>query len=273
MGSLRSRYLLILLASMLALAIIPLSGRAAMANPEASTLEKVTKRGELRVGWSDWFPFLYRDPKTQQLTGFTVDLYQHMAKVLNVKLVWVENPWGTMPAGLQADKFDVISNANRTSARLLVAEYVGPITSTSKALMTTKAKVGRYNKWQDADNPKTSICTGQGTATDVEMTRVFTKANLMRPEGNPACIAAVAAGRADIYADDVGNLIALMNEQPNFAVVPNSNFSKAEMGIYVRQGDQIMVNWLNWFIRDIKQQGLVDQWLQKYKIEGVEVAW
>src|SRR5947209_6413301 len=77
----------------------------------ASTLTRVTKAKELRVGWSAWFPFMYVDPKTEKLTGFTVDLYeQHLAKALGVKIVWVEQPWSTMMAGLQADKFDVVSN-------------------------------------------------------------------------------------------------------------------------------------------------------------------
>src|SRR6185369_8923618 len=101
-----------------------------------STLTRVTKAKELRVGWSTWFPFMYIDPKTSKLTGFTVDLYeQHLAKALGVKIKWVENPWSTMMAGLQADKFDIVSNANRTFQRLLAAEYAGPITQTGKALM------------------------------------------------------------------------------------------------------------------------------------------
>ena len=52
----------------------------------ASTLTKATKAKELRVGWASWFPFMYRDPKTEKLTGFSVDLYDdHLAKDMGVK--------------------------------------------------------------------------------------------------------------------------------------------------------------------------------------------
>ncbi len=241
---------------------------------EVSTLEKVTKKGELRVGWSPWFPFLYVDPKTQKLTGFTVDLYEHMGKVLGVKIVWVEHPWSVAMAGLQADKFDVVSNAYRTPKRLLVAEYAGPMTRTGKALGSTKAKVGQWKSWQDADNPNTKLCVPLGTAADTDVTKAFTKANVMRPEGDPACIQALAAGRADVYAADIGILIALIKEHPDFAVVPNSVFAKSELGIWVKQGDQVMLNWVNMFIRDAKLEGVIERLIKKYNLQdGYEVAW
>ena len=235
----------------------------ALGHPEVSTLEKVTKKGELRVGWSAWFPFLYVDPKTQKLTGFTVDLYEQMGKALGVKIVWVEHPWSTIMAGLQADKFDIVSNAYRTPKRLVVAEYAGPMTRTGKALGSTKAKVGRYKSWHDADNPNTRLCVPLGTGADADVTKAFTKANVMRPEGDPACIQALAAGRADVYAADIGILVALTKEHADFTVVPNSVFARSELGIWIKQGDQVMLNWVNMFIRDTKLEGAMETLIKK----------
>lgn len=240
----------------------------------ASTLTRATKAKELRVGWGAWFPFMYRDPKTGNLAGFTVDLYeQHLAQALGVKIVWVERPWSTMMAGLQADQFDVVANANRTFPRLLAAEYAGPLTQTSKALLTTKAEASKFSDWQSANNPNTKICVALGTSADTEVSKVFTKAEIMRLDGDPACIAALGGQRADIYSTDIGNLVALMKEHSEFVIVPNSTFSKTELGIFVKQGDQITLNWFNQFIRDMKLQGVVDELIKKYNLAGVEVAW
>ncbi|HJU22973.1 MAG TPA: transporter substrate-binding domain-containing protein [Casimicrobiaceae bacterium] len=240
----------------------------------ASALTKATKAKELRVGWSTWFPFMYVDPKTGKLTGFSVDLYeQHLAKAMGVKIVWVEQPWSTMMAGLQSGKFDVVANGNRTFQRLLASEYAGPITVTGKALMTTKANLSKYKDWHAADNPNTKICVALGTSADTEVTKFLTHANILRLEGDPACIAAVGGQRADVYATDIGNLVSLTKEHPEFAVIPNSTFTKTELGIFVRQGDQIMLNWLNQFIRDVKLQGTIDELIKKYNLAGVDVAW
>lgn len=240
----------------------------------SSTLTRATKAKELRVGWAPWFPFMYVDPKTEKLTGFTVDLYeQHLGPALGVKITWVEQPWSTMMAGLQADRFDVVSNANRSFQRLMVAEYAGPITQTGKALMTTKQKLAKFSDWHAANNPETKICVALGTSADTEVSKTLTKANIMRLEGDPACIAALGGERADVYATDIGNLVALAKEHAEFALIPNSTFTKTELGIFVKQGDQVMLNWLNQFIRDVKLAGTIDDLIKKYNLAGVEVVW
>ncbi|MGA8261898.1 MAG: transporter substrate-binding domain-containing protein [Arenicellales bacterium] len=239
-----------------------------------STLTKATKAKSLRVGWASWFPFMYRDPKSDKLTGFTVDLYEnYLGPAMGVKVVWVEQPWSTMLAGLQADRFDVVANANRTSKRLLAADYAGPITQTGKALLARQDGVTKYHDWQDADNPNTKICVALGTSADTEVTEYFKHADIMRVEGDPACIAALAGKRADIYATDIGNLVALEQAHPEFKIVPNSTFTKTELGVYVKQGDVVMLNWMNQFIRQVKLSGAIDELIKKYDLKGVKVAW
>ena len=271
---------LTLAVSIAALAVAGFAGRAPAQskNPiadlvAASTLTKATKAKELRVGWAPWFPFMYRDPKTENLTGFSVDLYdRYLGKAMGVKITWVEQPWSTMMAGLQSGQFDVVSNANRTFARLLTAEYAGPITTTGKALMTTKSELAKFKGWQSADNPDTKICVALGTSADTEVTKVFKKASIMRLDGDPACIEALGGKRADIYSTDIGNLVALQQAHSEFAVIPDSIFTKTELGIFVRQGDQVMLNWLNQFIREAKIEGTVAELIKKYNLKGVEVA-
>ena len=256
-----------------ALRAVAQGGNAVAQLVAASTLTKATKAKELRVGWASWFPFMYRDPKTEKLTGFSVDLYDdYLGKAMGVKITWVEQPWSTMMAGLQAGQFDVVSNANRTFPRLLTAEYAGPITTTGKALMTTKAEVAKFRDWQSADNPNTKICVALGTSADTEVSKFFKKASIMRLDGDPACIEALGGQRTDIYATDIGNLVALEKAHSEFVIIPNSSFTKTELGIFVRQGDQIMLNWLNQFIREAKIEGVVSRLIEKYNLKGVEVA-
>jgi polar amino acid transport system substrate-binding protein len=239
-----------------------------------STLTKATKSKTLRVGWAQWEPFMYVDPKTNKLTGFTVDLYEnHLAPALGVKIVWVEDSWSTIMAGLQANKFDIVANANRTLKRLLVAEYAGPISRTQKALLATKQNVGKFQGWQSANNPSTKICVALGSSADTAVTASLAKAEIMRLPGDPACIAALAAGRTDLYSTDLGNLAALTKEHPEFVVLPNGAFATTELGIFVKQGDQIMLNWLNQYIREIKLDGTVDALIKKYNLQGAQLAW
>ncbi|MFC5312751.1 transporter substrate-binding domain-containing protein, partial [Azospirillum rugosum] len=62
----------------------------------------------MRVGWAPWYPYAFKDPQTNKISGLTVDLIQDMAQWLKVDVQWVEDSWGTMIAGLQANKFDML---------------------------------------------------------------------------------------------------------------------------------------------------------------------
>jgi ABC-type amino acid transport substrate-binding protein len=57
---------------------------------DASALSAIKSRKELKIGWAPIYPYIYRDPKTNELIGFAVDFMNDMAQSLGVKPVWVE---------------------------------------------------------------------------------------------------------------------------------------------------------------------------------------
>lgn len=67
--------------------------------------------GVLRVGTEGVYaPFSYHDPATRQLTGYDVDVARAVGDKLGVKVEFVETPWDSIFAALQADRFDVVAN-------------------------------------------------------------------------------------------------------------------------------------------------------------------
>ena len=54
---------------------------------QASALQEIRDRKELRVGWAVIYPYIYRDPKTNELVGFAVDFMNDMGEALKVKVV------------------------------------------------------------------------------------------------------------------------------------------------------------------------------------------
>ena len=239
-----------------------------------SKLNAVTKSGKLRVGWANWFPYIYIDPKTNKLTGFTVDFYEEMAKVLNVKTVWVEDKWATLNAGLAADKFDVMCNANKSLQRAMVSEFAGPITKTSMRYLVRKNEVGpgkRFVTINDVDKKGVRIGIAMGSTSDKKLTDMLKNAELVRLPGDPDVILGIRTKKVDVYATDEMTLILLEKEYPELTILPGA-WSSSEMGLYVPQGDQVLLNWVNWFIWDMKETGKIQEWLDKYSITGVTIV-
>jgi His/Glu/Gln/Arg/opine family amino acid ABC transporter permease subunit len=64
----------------------------------------------LRVGTEGVYPpFSFHD-SSNQLTGFDIDVMNAIGKKLGVQIEYVETPWDSMFAALQAKRFDVVAN-------------------------------------------------------------------------------------------------------------------------------------------------------------------
>ncbi|MFW0788859.1 ABC transporter permease subunit [Gordonia sp. CPCC 205333] len=65
----------------------------------------------LRVGTEGTYaPFSFHDPATNRLTGYDVEVARAVGKKLGRKVEFVETPWDSIFAALDADRFDVVAN-------------------------------------------------------------------------------------------------------------------------------------------------------------------
>src|ERR1700712_1915164 len=72
---------------------------------------QVKSSGVLRVGTEGVYsPFSYHDAATGELVGYDVDVAKAVADKLGVKVEFVETPWDSMFAALEANRFDVVAN-------------------------------------------------------------------------------------------------------------------------------------------------------------------
>lgn len=69
-----------------------------------------------------------RNPKTNQIQGISYDLVQDMGKALGVKVDWVEDNWSTLPAGIQASKFEITNLMAITPPRAEAVGFSEPVT-------------------------------------------------------------------------------------------------------------------------------------------------
>ncbi|MBA4495723.1 transporter substrate-binding domain-containing protein [Paenactinomyces guangxiensis] len=80
-------------------------------NKEGVLLSKIKERGTLRIGTEGTYkPFSFHDEKTDQLTGFDVEVAREVAKRMGVKAEFVEIPWDGMLSSLQTNKIDMVAN-------------------------------------------------------------------------------------------------------------------------------------------------------------------
>src|ERR1700712_2936334 len=96
-----------LLAVILLVAVV---GAAAGGAPESDKADRIQSAGVLRVGTEGVYaPFSYHD-ESGELGGYDVDVAKAVGQKLGVPVEFVETPWDSMFAALEANRFDIVAN-------------------------------------------------------------------------------------------------------------------------------------------------------------------
>ncbi|WP_374968327.1 amino acid ABC transporter substrate-binding protein [Terrabacter sp. BE26] len=107
----RSRSVLTVLLATLLTAVLAACSSSSGGSGGGSDLQAVKSAGVLKVGTEGTYaPFSFHDPKTNQLTGYDVDVAKAVADKLGVKVQYVETPWDAIFAGLASKRFDAVIN-------------------------------------------------------------------------------------------------------------------------------------------------------------------
>jgi len=233
----------------------------------ASALHEVQKRGTLRFGWAAWWPYVYRDAKTNQLVGISVDMAEEMAKALNVKVEFVEDTWGTFAAGIQANKFDVWNLVAIALPRATASGFSDAVTIHGLSMITKKADEPNLKSWKDLDRKGKKISVTLGSNTDLYLTRAIHDAEIVRLKTSPEGFAAFKTGKANAYASTIDSLTVLAKDNPECSVAPGE-FGRSPVAFAVKEDDQVWINWLNQFVKEMKMTGMITNLLKKHGLNA-----
>jgi len=234
-----------------------------------SKLDTVPKSNSLRVGWAVFHPYIFRDPKTNQITGFSIDLVNEMAKGLgdNVKVELIEDGWGTFAAGLQANKFDIFPGAAVSLRRALAISFSEPYTKQIYSLLAPADAAAKATSWKDFDKPGQKIAVVLGSTTDSYLGRAVKQAEVVRVKTVPDGLLGVVSGRVNAYASTTDSLQAMRKQQPKLAVVGGPGFATSVFAFALPRNDPQWTTWVNEFVREMKRTGRITQLLDKYGMD------
>lgn len=269
MGKLRLVRNLLVVAGLTAFGI---GGFANQARAQAvPALNEIKARKELRVGWAVFYPYIYLDPQTKKITGFAADFMEAMSTALNVKLVWVEDSWATLTAGLQANRFDMtLPGVAITLPRAEVVTFSKPVAKMPLGLMVKKDGQSVSN-WKDLDQPGKRITTTLGSVVDLFASKRFEKAEIVRVKAGPDSIAQLMANKADAWANGLEGLAMVQKEHPELVIVPGE-FGVNPISIAFRQGDFVTRDYVDIFIDDLRRTGLLKAMVEKHGLYGWSAA-
>jgi His/Glu/Gln/Arg/opine family amino acid ABC transporter permease subunit len=217
--------------------------------------------GVLRVGTEGTYaPFSYHDPGTGQLTGYDVDVVKAVGDKLGVKVEFVETPWDSIFAALEANRFDVVANEVTITPERQAKYDLSEPYSVGEGVIVTRAD----------DNSITSLADLKGKTAAQSMTSNWAQvardagAKVEAVEGFTQAIKLLNQGRVDAVVNDSIAVYAYLAETGDTSVkIAAQAGQKSEQGFAARKNSGLLPD-LNKALDELRADGTLATISQKY---------
>ncbi|MGD8367897.1 MAG: transporter substrate-binding domain-containing protein [Desulfobacterales bacterium] len=256
------------LATAVALVFLLVSGAwgASIDLAKESTLEKILQRGELRVGFeAGYMPFEMTDKKGD-FVGFDIDMAKEMAKAMGVKFVPVNTAWDGIIPALLTDKFDIImSGMTVTQERNLKINFADPYIIVGQTILLNKKHEGKVESYKDLNHSKFIVTSKLGTTGEQAVKRMIPRCTYKSFETETEAALEVVNGKADAFVYDLPYCVVFNAQQgAGKLIFLDKPFTFEPLAWAINKGDPDFMNWLNNFLRQVKNDGRYDRIYDKW---------
>ncbi|HET6625900.1 MAG TPA: transporter substrate-binding domain-containing protein [Nocardioidaceae bacterium] len=227
-----------------------------------SQLNKVVKAKKIRVAVLPDFPPWSVQKANGEFEGYEVDIAKELADALGVELELVSTDGDSRLPLLKSDRVDVnISAWTATNERAETAGFTIPYDAHGAGVLYRKEDpVESY-----ADLAGKTVSVARGSTNDTIMTNDFPKTEVTRFESIADAIAALKAGKVDACVESAVTVRTEAAKDSSLAAVDAEPLEPSLVSMGVLPGDQVWINYLNNFIRNLvasgEDQKLHQKWL------------
>lgn len=217
--------------------------------------------GVLRIGTEGTYaPFSYHDPATGQLSGYDVDVARAVADKLNVKAEFVETPWDSLFAALEANRFDVVANqVTITGDRQSKYDMSQPY-AVGEGVIVTRSD----------DTAITALADLKGKTAAQSMTSNWAQiardagAKVESVEGFTQAVKLLNQGRVDAIINDSIAVYAYLAETTDTTIkIAGSAGQRSEQGFAARKDSGLLPE-LNKALEELRADGTLSTISQRY---------
>jgi polar amino acid transport system substrate-binding protein len=225
---------------------------------EESTLEKVMRRGVLKVGMSTFVPWAMND-KNGNLVGFEIDVAKRLARDMGVKVEFVPTNWAGIIPALLTGKFDIIiGGMGIRPERNLKVNFSDPYDYTGQSLVANKKLAPGLTSLEQFNRPDFTISVRLGSTSVDAVRKYLPKAKMVMFDDESQAYQEVINGRAQAMVGSAPTPTFQALKYPDILYLPfNKTFAEEPIGFAVNKGDYDTINFLNGWIRVVSADGFL----------------
>jgi polar amino acid transport system substrate-binding protein len=242
--------------------------------------ERIRKAGKIVVATQpNYAPIAYKDPATNELMGFDIELGAAIAKELGVKVEWQETAFAQMISSLVTGRVDmVMAGMSDLPGRREQVDFVDYLKSGAQ-FYTSQANAATIKTPTDLCGKKVGASRSTNWPAQIEE---WSKANCVakgRPaiavtgtEGSIDARTQLKSGRLDGGVQGSETLSYFQKLEPNTYVVLGTAFTESLMGIPTPKTEPQLRDAIKGAIERLQKNGTYDQIAAKYGLQGNKLA-
>ena len=243
-----------------------------------TSLAQIQARGTLIVGTALTEPFVFRDPVTDDLIGFDVDLAKHIAESLGVTLEVVEMPFANLIPALQDQNVDMtIAAMYITVDRKKLVDFSQPYLDTGLVMVAHPAQQMQIKTVQDLAGLRVGVkigATGAKKAQELVMQGI--NLEIVEYKNTIDSFLDLEVGRVDVVFNDYLNTLAyIKNTRTEIKIITNQAgdvnlLSQAGLGIAVQNNSPELLGLINTSLDGMMRDGTLDTMYQFWLLPAAD---
>jgi polar amino acid transport system substrate-binding protein len=223
---------------------------------QESTIERVQKRGVLRVGMSTFVPWAMKD-KTGDLIGFEIDVAKRLAKDTGVEVEFVPTKWSGIIPALITGKLDVIiGGMGIIPSRNLKVNFSIPYDYTGMSIVAHKKVAAGFTRLEDFNASNVIVAARLGSTAVTAAKKYIPKAQLRLFDDESQAYQELANGNVHAVVGSAPTPEFQAIKYPEKFFLPlDKTFTSEPIGFAVRKGDFDTLNYFNNWIRYVESEG------------------
>ena len=188
------------------------SPASAEASPD-NTLDAIRANKALRIAvLPGELPYFNKDLTTGTWSGFSIEMANDIAKLLDVKLEYTESTYGNSILDLQSNKIDLGFALNPTPQRALVVDFSATVFPHPFGAMLKGIEA---KTWADINKPEVRIAVDVGSANEAIARRFAPNATIKSMKSRDEVMLEMSAGRVDCVVNALVLGLTAIAKNPN----------------------------------------------------------
>lgn len=242
------------------------AGTEAAESGEKTTYDTIKEQGYITFATEGTYaPYSYHDD-SDKLVGFDVEVAEAIAEKLGVEAKFTETQWDGIIAGLDAKKYDAISNqVSITEERQEKYLFSDPYTYAYGAVVVSGDN-DDIKSFEDLDGKDVALTV---TSNWAEVAESY-GGSIVSTSGFSESIQLVIQGRADATVNDNVTFLDFKANQPdaNVKIVATSD-EATESAILLRKDDSDLQEAINGALKELRDDGTLTSISEKYFGEDI----